>query len=305
VPPPQPFQNPLPAPPKQLADFEAVKAAIKDVMVADSKEKLAPDQKDGKPYYGGVFAYLAYQCASTFRRSDYLGGCNGARIRFAPEKDSKFNTGMDFALQVLAPVKEKFGPGLSWADLIVLAGTTALEEATGKQIPFCGGRTDAANGEGSATLKPTGNFSAGASDLKWKAKMLNLKVGEMVALSAMPRSAKQMERMGFKGSWTTAANISNAYFTTLLNEKWEVVGTGNTTQYNAVGKDVYMTPMDMAIKDDADLKAAAQQYAADNDLFLKDLTGAWVKVMNNDRFDGPTGNVCDVDQVKFYVVPFH
>jgi catalase (peroxidase I) len=90
---------------------------------------------------------------------------------------------MDFALQVLAPVKEKFGPGLSWADLIVLAGTTALEEATGKQIPFCGGRTDAANGEGSATLKPTGNFSAGASDLKWKAKV---GMHRLITRSSMP-----------------------------------------------------------------------------------------------------------------------
>ena len=126
------------------------------------------------------------QCASTFRVTDYLGGCNGARIRWrgiiivklhdfnfncltptlcrhSPGRDWAVNTGLDSALALLEPVKQEFGSPLSWADLIVLAGTTALESSMDQvtstsfimdivcviivtmdqvSIPFCGGRVD-------------------------------------------------------------------------------------------------------------------------------------------------------------------
>ena len=86
VPPAQPFQFPLPDSPKALPDFTKVRTEIIQVMTTRSSH-LEPDMVDGKPYYGAVFAMLAWRCASTFRATDYRGGCNGARIRFAPEKD--------------------------------------------------------------------------------------------------------------------------------------------------------------------------------------------------------------------------
>ena len=106
---------------------------------------------------------LAWQCISTYRQTDYLGGCNGARIRFSPGKDWEVNKNLDLALDLLSPVKARHGPSLSWADLIVLAGNTALELSnTELSLPFCPGRTDDTEGRGWEDLQPriTGNFSS-------------------------------------------------------------------------------------------------------------------------------------------------
>jgi catalase-peroxidase len=90
LPPPQTFQFPLPAAAAQLPDWTAVRAALRKVM-RSSSPLLPPDQAaDGSPYYGAVFVELAWQCATTFRRTDYLGGCNGARIQVADESPSMF-----------------------------------------------------------------------------------------------------------------------------------------------------------------------------------------------------------------------
>ena len=155
VPPPQPWQFPLPPPPPpaDLPDFEEVREAVSRAII-EPNPVLPPDEYDGQPYYGALFVRLAWACASTFRSTDYLGGCNGARIRFPPQRDWPVNTALDGALAVLLPVKEQFGDPLSWADLIALAGTVALEDAAaagagggaGSGLPpmeFCGGRTDA------------------------------------------------------------------------------------------------------------------------------------------------------------------
>lgn len=108
----QNFQNPLPAKPSNLADFAMVSTTLAD-LIGKNREN-----------YTGLFVQLAWQCASTFRQTDYLGGCNGARIRFQPQISWTNNVNLNNALEYLQPVKDKYGDGLSWADLIVLAGKT-------------------------------------------------------------------------------------------------------------------------------------------------------------------------------------
>ena len=83
---------------------------------------------------------LSFQCAGTFRSTDYLGGCNGARIRFPPEANWSVNIAMDDALTLLQGVKDQFPTGLSWADLIVLAGKSpsVIFEVVCVRVGVCG-----------------------------------------------------------------------------------------------------------------------------------------------------------------------
>mmetsp|Transcript_23375 Transcript_23375/g.46536 ORF Transcript_23375/g.46536 Transcript_23375/m.46536 type:complete len:653 (-) Transcript_23375:27-1985(-) len=128
VPPPEPFQYPLPSTPEpsSLVNFGEVRSSILSLTASDSD-------------LASAFVNLAYSCASTFRSTDYLGGCNGARIRFHL---SSF-PGAERALEALEPIKAQFGDALSYADLIVMAGNVGVGQVTGEAVEFCGGRTDA------------------------------------------------------------------------------------------------------------------------------------------------------------------
>eukprot|EP01127_Copromyxa_protea_P001346 TRINITY_DN11363_c0_g1_i1.p1 TRINITY_DN11363_c0_g1~~TRINITY_DN11363_c0_g1_i1.p1 ORF type:complete len:685 (-),score=163.62 TRINITY_DN11363_c0_g1_i1:27-2042(-) len=295
VPPPQPFQYPLPAAPASLPDWSAVRSEIKAVLYSNSSSILVPDVVlGGRPYYGAVFVHLAYQCASTFRHTDYQGGCNGARIRYSPGKDFPMNAYLDKALALLAPIKKEFD-NLSWADLIVLAGTVAIEDATGTQLPFCGGRTDAADGEGWESIQPNGSLELNFDQIRRHAHLMKLSDKEIVALSARLRSPEQMSRLGYlQGSFTQSINsLDNEYFKNLLSQTWQPVSlpkSGVTEFRSASG--LYMTLYDLNLKWDATFLAYAQEFAGDNTLFVDEFTKAWTKLMNSDRFDGPTGNLC-------------
>jgi catalase-peroxidase len=150
VPPPQSWQHPLPPPlpSDQLPNLDDVKKQILAIMRPTSPSRYLVPDYDGKSlYYGAAFIRLAWQCAATYRRTDYHGGCNGARVRFAPQALWDVNKGMDAVIKVLEPVKNAF-PKLSWADLIVYAAHVAIEDSAASAsaqapMPFCPGRTDA------------------------------------------------------------------------------------------------------------------------------------------------------------------
>ncbi|EFJ42526.1 catalase [Volvox carteri f. nagariensis] len=284
---------PLPPPPATLPDFKAVSKAIAKALRTASPA-LEGDLVGGKPYYGALFANLAYQCACSFRQTDYTGGCNGARIRFSPQKDWPNNVAMDRVLAVLEPIKASF-PTLTYSDLIVLAGSNALTDAKAKGIRFCPGRSDADPNEPPAPVYPPRTMNNKIAQLMDNGIVMGLDMREMVAIQARLRSPSQQRRLGFSGSWTNdASKLTNEYFRVLLDNDWvNVTSSAGQLEMKAVGKEgIYMTPTDLAIKWDAVLSAIAQEFATDATAFYTAFASAWNKMMIADRFKGPTANEC-------------
>jgi len=279
LPPPQAFQYPLPPSTTNLTNVSALALAIDEVFLTATPVSL-------------VFR-LAWSCASTFRATDYLGGCNGARLRFPPAKDWPTNAGLDQAWDALAPLKKAYP--VSWADLVVLAGNRALRSASAAAIhdlPFCDGRSDATDGEGDEYLAPTllGGVNETAADFKEAAQRSGLSIRDYVALLGARRSLGAATPP-FHGNFTLAPEVlDNAYFNTLIDETWLPVQlpTGDVQYAPASGAPIVALTTDLNCLYDAELLALVQQYAADNDLFLADLSRAWTALLNADRFDKPS-----------------
>lgn len=196
-----------------------------------------------------------------------------------------------------------FRRGLSWADLIVLAGTVALEDAAASagsalQLEFCGGRTDLEEDDGgSDDLEPrvVGFANESIVTLRDYAAVMSLTDREFVALLGGGHSLGRMhpERSGFVGQWSDAPmSLDNQLLRTLLAERWEPFGDGASLQYKAAGRELFALGTDLQLRWDAEFAAVAMELAADNEQFLAELAAAWSKLMNADRFAGPAGNLC-------------
>ena len=247
----------------------------------------------------------AWASAATFRGSDMRGGANGARIRLEPQRSWEANNPAQ--LNEVLPIYEKIAAecGASVADIIVLAGNTAIEQASGIEVPFTPGRGDASQDqtdiESFAVLEPHSdgfrNFHKKGLNtnpeeiMLDKAQLLGLTAPEMTVLVGGLRSLG-ISSSGY-GLFTENVNdLSNDYFKTLLDMsvQWQPNGTGNS--YEALDRQTgekvrTASRTDLVFGSNSQLRALVEVYASDDGLekFKSDFVGAWNKVMNADRFD--------------------
>jgi catalase-peroxidase len=263
----------------------------------------------------------AWASASTFRGTDFRGGANGARIRLSPQKDWNINQPKELAkvLKKLEGIQRGFnkaqssGKKVSLADVIVLAGSAAIEEAAKKaghkvEVPFTPGRSDASQAQTDvnsfALLEPTtdgfrnyfgkGHQRSPAELLVDRANMLSLTAPEMTVLVGGMRSLNANADQSKHGVFTDrAGNLSNDFFINLLDisTKWtkssksEGIYEGRDRK---TGKLKWTaTPVDLIFGSNSELRAVAEVYAFDDsgEKFVTDFVNAWTKVMNLDRFD--------------------
>ncbi|NOS86311.1 MAG: catalase/peroxidase HPI [Ignavibacteria bacterium] len=263
----------------------------------------------------------AWASASTFRGSDKRGGANGARIRLAPQKDWAVNNPAQLqnVLTVLEGIQKEFndaqkgGKKVSFADLIVLAGTAAVEKAAkdggySVKVEFTPGRMDASQEETDvesfAFLEPAADgfrnylktkFSVSTEELLVdKAQLLNLSAPELTVLVGGLRAIGANWDGSKHGVFTKRPEqLTNDFFTNLLDMTTVWKATDDTSEVFE-GKDRKTgelkwtaTRADLVFGSNSELRALAEVYASSdaNQKFVNDFAAAWAKVMNNDRFD--------------------
>jgi catalase-peroxidase len=263
----------------------------------------------------------AWASASTFRGGDKRGGANGARIRLEPQKDWEVNQPAELAkvLGTLESIKKDFEASrgdsikVSLADLIVLGGSAAVEEAAKKaghdvKVPFEPGRTDASQEQTDthsfAPLEPIadgfrnymrpGHENYAADLLVDKANLLTLTAPELTVLIGGLRALGVTAPESTYGVFTKQpGTLTNDYFVNLLdmNTKWQrSAGTAGVLdgQDRATGEPKWSgTIVDLVFGSNSQLRALAEVYAASDaqETFVHDFVAAWTKVMNLDRFD--------------------
>jgi catalase-peroxidase len=264
----------------------------------------------------------AWASAVTFRGTDMRGGANGARIRLAPQKDWEVNNPAELGKVIakLEEIQKSFnnqpgGKKVSLADLIVLGGSAAIEQAAKAagqtvQVPFTPGRVDATEAQTDvmsfAPLEPTAdgfrnyfNKSERLSPavmLVERANMLTLSVPEMTVLVGGMRALNANAGQAGHGVFTDKpGTLSNDFFVNLLDmsTKWSKSSTSEGIYEGvdrATGKVKWTaTPVDLAFGSNSELRALSEFYAAADGKakFVQDFVKAWTKVMTLDRFDLP------------------
>ena len=245
----------------------------------------------------------AWASASTFRGSDMRGGANGARIRLAPQKDWEVNKPEQLArvLEVLGNIAEE--SGASVADVIVLAGNVAIEQASGASVPFTPGRGDAlleqTDVESFAVLEPIADgfrnyqkadFSVSPEEMMLdRAQLLGLTATEMTVLVGGMR-ALGISADGHGVFSETPGTLTNDFFINLLDMGVEWSATGSNC-YQAVDRTSgeivrTATRVDLVFGSNSQLRAIAEVYGCEDskEKFVSDFVAAWCKVMDSDLF---------------------
>jgi catalase-peroxidase len=307
VPEPQLWQDPVPEVDHELIGDEDV-AALKG-KILDSGLSISQ------------LVAAAWASAATYRHTDKRGGANGGRIRLAPQKDWEVNDPAALAkvLQTLEGIQQDFngqqsaGKKVSVADLIVLGGCAAVEEAARRAghdvtVPFAPGRTDAAQEqtdvESFAVLEPTfdgfrnylrpGEKLSPETLLVERAYMLSLSAPEMTVLVGGMRALNANSGQSANGVFTDRPEtLTNDFFVNLLDmgTEWKASASSENVYegHDRATGDVKWsgTAVDLVFGSHSQLRALSEVYAQDDskEKFVRDFVAAWSKVMNLDRFE--------------------
>ncbi|MBD3729347.1 MAG: catalase/peroxidase HPI [Sphingomonadales bacterium] len=273
-----------------------------DSLVAEVKGKIA---QSGLTVSQLVKA--AWASASTFRKSDFRGGANGARIALAPQKDWEVNE--PAVLAKVIDTLDGLRGDMSLADAIVLGGVVGLEMAGAKNVPFTGGRGDATQDQTDVEsfdwMEPEADAFRnylGKKKLAVKteemmldrASLLGLSVPEMTVLVGGLRvlGANHGER-GHGHFTKRSGQLTNDFFVNLydMTNVWKPTDESEeefvATDRASGGETWRATRADLVFGSNSELRAVGQVYAenGNEEKFVKDFVAAWTKVMNADRFD--------------------
>ncbi|WP_421231245.1 catalase/peroxidase HPI [Aeromonas sp. 603079] len=292
------WQDPVPAVDYQLSDKEV--SEIKAKLLACG---VAPTD----------LIATAWDSARTFRGSDYRGGANGARIRLAPMKEWEGNepARLEKVLNALIALQASLSKPVSIADLIVLGGSAAVEQAAKLAgvdivVPFAPGRGDASaeqtDAESFAFLEPVhdgfrnwqkGHYKVQPEEMLLdRAQLLGLTAREMTVLVGGMRVLGTNHGGSAHGVFTDRVGVlSNDFFVNLTDMAYSWQPTGRNS-YQIVDRQSgavkwTATRVDLVFGSNSVLRAYAEVYAQQDgkEKFVRDFVKAWVKVMNNDRFD--------------------
>jgi len=302
------WQDPIPAVDHPLIDAQDVRSLKAEILAAGL---TIPE-----------LVYTAWSSASTFRGSDKRGGANGARIRLAPQKDWPVHQPAQLAkvLKTLEGVQQAFhraqtgGKKVSLADLIVLGGCAAVEQAAKNaghpvEVPFAPGRMDASQEqtdvESFAVLEPVADgfrnylktrFSVPAEHLLIdRAQLLTLTAPEMTVLVGGMRVLGANHGGSRHGVFTERPGVlTNDFFVNLLDMGIEWRATSDPDLFEGRDRKTgalrwTASRVDLVFGSSSQLRAMAEAYACDDaqESFVRDFVAAWNKVMNLDRFDLP------------------
>jgi catalase-peroxidase len=250
----------------------------------------------------------AWAAASSFRGTDMRGGANGARLRLEPQRSWEINAGTAPVLETLERIRQEFGGTISLADLIVLGGCAAVEQAARDAghditVPFTPGRTDATQEqtdvESFAVLEPVadgfrnwvraGDKLPAELRLLDKANLLTLTAPEMTVLIGGLRALN----IGEHGILTDRpGTLTNDFFVNLLDAgtEWKTGTAENVFEGSdrGTGQPKWTaTAVDLVVGSHSQLRAIAEVYASSDatEKFVRDFVAAWDKVMTLDRFD--------------------
>lgn len=257
----------------------------------------------------------AWASASTFRGSDMRGGANGARIRLAPQKDWEVNQPeqLERVLKTLEGIKNDFAKPVSMADLIVLAGCAAVEQAAKKggyevQVPFTPGRMDASQQQTDvvsfSVLEPEADGFRNYQKTKYtvpveemlvdKAQLLTLTPPEMTVLVGGMRVLNTNSDNSKNGVFTKRpGTLSNDFFVNLLDMStvWKASSADKDLFEGCdrvMGEQKWTgTRVDLIFGSNSELRALAEVYGCSDSgkKFVDDFVAAWDKIMNLDRFE--------------------